>query len=173
MQKSLCHTDPIMLSQFADGEVKPDEAEQIKQHLSDCPDCRKAVNDNHLLSSHFKNYLNLNTSSINLSALETNVLEKIDRKNEILRDKIKRLLFSKKFLIPVSAMASVLFLLLFFSYRFIYRNSDGPVRRFPVQTSAATVPSAIVDSFSGETSAVMIMETPHSRLTILWYNEKV
>ena len=173
MPKSLCHIDPIMLSQYADGEVKSDEAERIRKHLSNCPDCRKALNDNQLLSSHFKNYLNLNTSRINPSALETNVLEKIHQKNEILRDKIKRLLFSKKILIPVAAMASIVFLLLYFSYRFTFLNSDEPIRRFPVQTSAATAPSAIVDSFSGETSAVMIMQTPNSHETILWYNEKV
>ncbi len=173
MQKSLCNTDPIMLSQFLDGEVKPDEAKRIRQHLSDCPKCRKAVNDNHLLSSHFKNYINLNTSLINPSAIETNVLEKIHQKNENLRDKIKRILFSNKILIPASAIASVLVILLYFSYQFIYRNSDGPVNRFAAHTSAVNAPSAIVDSFSGETSAVMIMETPNSRLTILWYNEKV
>ena len=172
MQKNLYHIEPIMLSQFADGEVKPDEAERIKQHLSDCPDCRKAMNDNLFLSSHFNNYISLNTSAINPSALETNVLEKIHYKNEILLDKIKRILFSNKILIPTSAMASVLVILLFFSYQFIYRNSDGPVNRFAVPTSAATAPSAIVDSFSGETTTVMIMETPHSHETILWYNEK-
>jgi len=173
MQKNLCHIKPIMLSQFADGEVKPDEAEQIRQHLSDCPDCRKAVNDNLLLSSHFENYIKLNTSAIHPSIFETNVLSSIRHKNEIVRDKVKHFVFYKKILIPATAMASVLFLLFYFSYRFTYRDSDGPVRRFPVQTSAVTAPSAIVDSFSGETTAVIIMETPNSRETILWYNEKV
>ena len=173
MPKSLCHIDPIMLSHYADGEVKPDEAERIRKHLSDCPDCRKAVKDNQLLSSQFQNYINLNTSAINPSAFETNVLAKIHQKDEILRDKIKHLLFSKKILVPVTAMASVVFLLLYFSYRFTFLNSDEHIRRFPVQTSAVTAPSAIIDSFSGETSAVMIMQTPHSNETILWYNEKV
>ncbi len=173
MQKSLCHIKPIMLSQFTDGEVKPDETERIKQHLSVCPDCCKAVKDNHILASHFQNYINLNTSQINLSAFETDVLEKIHLKKGNLRDKIKSFFYNKRILVPVTAMASVFFLLLFFSYQFIYQDSDGHVSRFSAHTSATSAPSAIVDSFSGDTTAVMIMETPHTRETILWYNEKV
>ena len=33
------------------------------------------------------------------------------------------------------------------------------------------VPSAIINSFTGSVSSVMILETPETREIILWYNE--
>jgi hypothetical protein len=36
----------------------------------------------------------------------------------------------------------------------------------------AYVPSAIIKSFSGSMSSVMVFETPETRQTILWYNEE-
>jgi hypothetical protein len=34
-----------------------------------------------------------------------------------------------------------------------------------------TAPSAIINSFTGSMSSVMIFETPETRQTILWYKE--
>ena len=35
----------------------------------------------------------------------------------------------------------------------------------------APVPSALIDSFTGAVSTVMVLETPETRETILWYSE--
>lgn len=171
MQPNPCPTDPILLSQYTDGELKSDQAEQIRRHLSQCPDCRRQVELNHRLASRLNTVIDQRTAMIDSDALEFETLARMSCQNDNLRNKIRRFLSPGKALIPASVVVCVLFLLLFLTYRFIDQDAGQPVQRAPVQTAAA--PSAIIDSFSGEASAVMIMETPHSRETILWYNENV
>ncbi len=172
MQPNPCPTDPILLSQYTDGELKSDQAEQIRRHLSQCPACRMQVELNRRLASQLNTAIDQHAAMIDSDAFEFETLARMSSQNDNLRNKIRHFLFPRKALIPASVVACVLFLLLFLTYRFIDQDTGQPVQRAPVQTAAAA-PSAIIDSFSGEASAVMIMETPHSRETILWYNENV
>ncbi len=172
MQRNLCHTDPVLLSQYTDGELEPDQADQIRRHLSQCPECRRQVEANRRLASRLNAAINQHEAMIDADAFEFETLARTSSQKDNLRNKIRRFLFSGKALVPASVVACVLFLLLFLTYRFIDQDISQPKHRSPVQTAAAA-PSAIIDSFSGEASAVMIMETPHSRETILWYNENV
>lgn len=71
--------------------------------------------------------------------------------------KFRGLVLSKRLLIPATAVAIIL--LLFFN---LTRDS-----------ATVSGPSAIIDFFNGETSSIIILDTPKSRHTILWISEGI
>ena len=146
--------DQSLIDRFFDKELGQDEYARISKHLSSCPSCQKTLQENKAISALFKTRLNKEFSQTNLDDLEDRVLDLIQKKRTRWWEKLGGLFVPKRLLIPAAAMAAIL---LFFS-----------ITRQPALVSA---PSAIVKSFSGEVSSVMIIETPKSRNTIIWYSE--
>ena len=153
MENDLKFCNPEKASRFFDGELETDEHAYMAEHLKTCPVCREKVEDFQSISERVKAYISEAYNKDN-EELEEKIIEAIRKKEAPWWIRGKELLFSKKLLIPVGVAIS--FLLIFFM---TFGNSA--VRR----------PSAIITSLSGSGTSVVIMETPRSHQTILWFNE--
>jgi anti-sigma factor RsiW len=155
MKKDTDKCNPVLLNRFFDGEARDDEHARISQHLRDCPFCRKSFQKNQTLSLFLKAGVDRAVSQTDFASVEDTVLRKI-RKNQVpWGTKIRELFASRRFLIPAAAMATLIFLVISFT---------------PPHPSVSG-PSAIVSSVTGDISSVMIIETPGTRQTIIWFNE--
>ncbi|MBL7171511.1 MAG: anti-sigma factor [Pseudomonadota bacterium] len=154
MKKGHHECDAELIGRYFDGEISQEEYDSISRHLKDCPSCQKILQDNQAISTLFRDSLEREVSQASFAALETRVLDRIREKENPWRERLTKLLFSNKLLIPATAVAA---LILFFA----------------IQRAPTTVPdpSAIIEAFSGEVSSVIIIETPKSRQTIIWYKE--
>ena len=154
MKKFGNECDPSLIDRFFDKELSHDEHTRIMKHLTDCSVCQKRVQDNQAISALFKASLDKEISQTNFDGLEERAVDLVRKKEIAWWKKFIDLSLPRKLVIPAAAMAAIL---LFFC-----------LTRNPVPVSA---PSAIVTSFSGEVSSVIIIETPKSRQTIVWYTE--
>ena len=152
-EKTTC--DPTTLSRFFDGELGPDDHARIEKHLKRCPSCKRSLRADESIRAVFKDGLADELSHAHVKELEERVIGRVRSKGLSWRMKLRAFFASKRFYVPAGAMATAL--ILFFS-----------VVRGP---SPEPGPSAIIKSFTGEISSVMIIETPKSHQTILWFNE--
>ncbi len=155
MKNEHINCDPSLLSLFFDQELPPAEHERVIVHLKDCPACRKELRDIRAVSSMFRAGLENNTLQAGLLNIERSVIDRIKRKKEPWWNRFSNILTSRKFVIYAAGAAAMLVI------------SVSGIRHSAIEAG----PSAIVDSFTGETSSVMIMETPESQHTIIWFNE--
>ncbi len=160
MNKSQDICNPIVLHRFFDNELGPEEHARTREHVRQCPSCQESLQKNRSLSDLFVRSVEKAVSQTNFDALEKQVLSRVEsgkRKKEKGKRKKENLFsgFSRRILVPAAAMAGIV--LLVFSL-------TGP-------PESAPGPSAIINSFTGDISSVMIMETPKSRQTIIWFNE--
>lgn len=149
--------DPILLCHYFDRELGPEDKENVDEHLKTCPSCQKALQDHRLISSHFRADLKAELSQTNMESLEKSVLNIVQDRRAFWWTKISDLLFLKRVYIPATALAAAL--VIFFT-----------VLYYPVSPSG---PSAIVTSLTGQSSSVMIFETPNTQQTILWFTEEL
>jgi len=154
MKKAHVECDQNLIDRFFDRELGQDEYHRIGKHLEDCPTCQKMLRDNQAISTLFRASLDREISRAGLDRLEESVLDLVRQKKAPWWKRFAEQFVLKRPLIPATAVALVA---LFFIIE------RGPVR--------GSDPSAIVKSFSGETSSVMIIEAPKSRQTIIWYKE--
>ncbi len=154
MKKAYGECDEELIGRYLDGEISQEEYDRISIHLKDCPSCQKILRDNQDISTVLREVLGREVSQADFADLETRVLGQIRQKENPWWERISKLVFSAKLLIPASAIAA---LILFFA-----------ITRGPATISG---PSAVIEAFSGEVSSVMIIETPKSRQTIIWYKE--
>jgi len=154
MKKDDITCDAALIGRFFDSELGLDEDAQVGRHLKNCPSCQKELRENEAISALFKAGLDDQLSQIDLSDLEPRVLELIQRNGVPWWMRLRNMFVSKRFLVPATAIAIIL---LFFS-----------LTRHPVTLSK---PSAIIDSFTGEISSLIIFETPKSHQTILWFSD--
>lgn len=147
--------DPTLLNRFLDQELAPDEHARIRNHLKDCPACQKAVRDNQSVTSLFKTGLDEALAHVNLEDMEARVLALIHTRRAPWWMKLRNLCVSKKFYVPATAVAAGLVLFL-------------ALVRHPAPVPG---PSAIINSFEGDVTSVMILETHKSHQTILWFKE--
>lgn len=154
MKKFGNECDPSLIDRFFDKELSHDEHARIMKHLTHCSLCQKRFQDNQAISALFKAGLDKEISQANLDDLEERVVALVHKKEIVWWKKFVDLSLPKKLVIPAAAVSAIL---LFFC---LTRNL-APV----------SVPSAIVKSFSGEFTSVIIIETPKSRQTIAWYTE--
>ena len=152
---TLTSCDPVMLNRYFDQELGPDESEQIGEHLKTCPSCQKALRDNQVISTYFREGLNEELSLADFEALEKRVLNRVQSRQALWWNKISDLFVLKKIYVPATAVAAAL--VLFFTVLYYPAAPNGP--------------SAIITSLSGQISSVMIFETPKAHQTVLWYNE--
>jgi len=154
MKKAHHHCDEELIGRYLDGEVSRKEHDQLSRHLEGCPTCQKILQDNQAISTVFRDNLEREASQADFSVLETRVLDQIRQKENPWWKRIAKRFSSIRILIPATALAA---LILFFA-----------ITRSPTTISG---PSAIIEAFSGEVSSVMIIETPKSHQTIIWYKE--
>ena len=148
--------DEILIDRYLDGDLDAGEKARIEAHLAGCRPCRRRVDAMAAFSQDLRDRVHRVTESVDFIALEKQVLNKALRQHRS-RSGISRFVASLKYAIPAAVTASLLIF-------FVYSNFVGKPAPTPV-------PSAIINSFTGSMSSVMIFETPKTRQTILWYNE--
>ena len=155
MKKSSSNCDPVMVSRFFDKELDPADDASVDRHINSCRSCREMLDDLKTLSKEVREHLT-EICDTDCASIEKSLLATICRKKIPLGERVKEVLFSKKVWIPVTAVAS---LLIVFFTMFQPAGDNGP--------------SAIIASLSGDVSSVVIIETPQTRQTILWFNEEL
>jgi hypothetical protein len=146
--------DTEMISRFYDKELEPDEYIRVKEHIHSCNSCREILNDLENISEQVKEHLSDSVLKTQFAGIEGDVINCIRHKEKPWFFKLINMLISKKMLVPATAMASIILVFAIF-----------------FRTPVSSGPSAIVSSLSGDSSSVIIMETPNTRQTILWFNE--
>ena len=148
--------DPKRVSLFFDQELPPEEHDRVSRHLNNCPVCQKELQDMQAVSKMFRAEMEADVFQAGLYNLERSVMDQIKRKKTPWWERLANTFISFKFLVPAAAAVAMLVI-------------SVSVSRY---SAIEAGPSAIVDSFTGETSSVMIMETPDSQHTIIWFNEE-
>jgi anti-sigma factor RsiW len=146
--------DENLLCRYMDDDLLPAEQAQVEEHLDRCHQCRQQVAAMHRFSKHLCDRVRQAADDVDFTALEKSVLNKALRQRHP-RGGWATFFASLKYTIPATIAAGLLF---FFGYS---QFMSEPV----------TAPSAIINSFTGSMSSVMIFETPETRQTILWYKE--
>ena len=147
--------DPKLIDRYCDEELSIEESNSIKAHLNSCSACRDMIEGHHKITEAFRTDINHAYAHTNFDRVEEQIIRKIRKERLKEPPWFQRLFFSKSFYMPVSALTVAL--LIFF---FIY----NPLSPEPV-------PSALINSFTGSISSAMIIETPETRHTILWFSE--
>ena len=147
--------NPILLNLLYDGELSPEEDARVRDHVKNCETCRKEIEKNESISHHFKERLNRELSLVNQDALERIIVDRVREKKEPSRAGFGNIFSPMRFLVPAAAVAAVAF--------FFFFTTQGPAPN--------STPSAIINSFTGDVSSVMILETPETHQTIIWINE--
>ena len=148
--------DDDLLVRCLDNDLNADEKTELAAHLKACGHCRRQLSVMEGFSHDLRSRVDQAAEAVDFTAMEKDVLTKGLR---TYRAGNEGLGFFKalKYGIPAAVTAG---LLLFFGYN-----------QCMVQANPA--PSAIINSFTGSMSSVMIFETPETRQTILWYTEDV
>lgn len=146
--------DERLLYRYLDGDLLPAEQTKLAAHLDTCRQCRRQVTAMTDFSQDLRQRVQQATDEVDFMALEKEVLNKALRQRRP-QGGLSAFFASLKYVIPATVTAG---LLIFFGYS-----------HFMIKP--APVPSAIINSFTGSMSSVMIFETPETRQTILWYNE--
>lgn len=147
--------DPTLLNLLYDGELSQEEGVRLRDHLKTCQTCRKELERNESISQHFKDELNREISLINQAALERAIVDRVREKRAPSRAGFWNIFSPMRFLVPAAAVAAMAL--------FFFFTTNGPAPN--------SSPSAIINSFTGDVSSVMILETPETHQTIIWINE--
>ncbi|UCG79777.1 MAG: zf-HC2 domain-containing protein [Desulfobacterales bacterium] len=154
IRKNLC--DLILLSRYADQETNPEETRQIQAHLLSCPECRQALAEQRQLAELLQQGVSAAQQGVDFDRLEKRILT-VDRRRSRIWSDIREGVLSWKVALPVATAAAAL-ILFFFTPLFQQPSPSGP--------------SAIINSFTGRVTSVMILETPRSQQTVIWYSEE-
>lgn len=147
--------DEIRLNLYLDGSLGANEMAWMDAHLKDCPSCRRQAALLSGFAENFRRRVQQATDAVDLVALEKQVLTKTLLRHRS-PNSFAHFLTWMKYIIPISLTAGLL--VYFVHTTYIVKSSP--------------VPSAIINSFTGSVSSVMIFETPETRQTILWYHEE-
>lgn len=148
------HCDDDLMSRALDDDLNADEKKRLTDHLETCQPCRRQLDALTGFTKDLRSRVDQAADAVDFTALEKDVLTKALRQHRSTNHGAG-FLKTLKYSIPAAVTAG---LLLFFGYHH-YMLNTGPV------------PSAIINSFTGTMSSVMIFETPETRQTILWYTE--
>ena len=147
-----CQKEQLM--DYLDNELGTRERATVREHLQHCPSCQQVVRQGRSLSALFRKSMDDELSAAPLKSVEHAVLARVQQKTEEHSGK-RTALWLKRALVPAGALAAASFLF-FIMY--------GPSEK-------SKEPSAIINSFTAEAASVMILETPTTRQTILWFQE--
>ena len=145
------HCDEQLLSRHIDGETTPQETRRIDSHLQHCAGCRHYVRQQKELAQQLRREVTAAQRAVDFNRLQAEITGAAGR-----RPMLRETLFSWKLMLPVAATAALA--LFFFTSLF--------------QPAAPAGPSAIINSFTGKVSSVMILETPQNHHTVIWYSEE-
>lgn len=144
------------ISRYIDGELPRKHLRQIRQHLDTCPACRE-------IAAQFRNA----TRSFNeLTDLPGGVAIDPARLYRTMGKPVEKPArpwsgrFFSRPVRPFLAAAASIAVLFFISVYALKHDGAAPAS-----------PSAIVTSINTEYNAVMILETPETHHTIIWYSE--
>ena len=143
--------DEALLSRYIDGETAPEDTRQIERHLPHCPGCRQFVQQQGQLARQLRREVTAARQAVDFDRLERQITGAAAAR----RWQPRHWLLSWKLWLPVAATAAVG---LFFFTSLFQPPPAGP--------------SAIINSFTGKVSSVMILETPQRHHTVIWYSEE-
>ena len=148
--------EPMLLNRFLDGELDADEFAIVRTHIQACSACRAFVAESKKLSVLINDGIKGVVDPRVLELLDVKVRHLINHKKLRHRFRFQDLFLGRWFWVPAMAMVG---LLIFFSW-------DPP----PAMDAG---PSAIVASVEGDVSSLVIMETPETHQTIIWFKEAI
>ena len=149
--------DQRLLSRYYDGELDSARHEQVARHLEGCPQCRRELEALARLSANVTAAVSAAADQAPLEGLDARIIERIRKEAPAAEGTWLRRLLLPRRLVPAAAVV-----IAFIAVGLSLRMPDD-----------AAEPSAIVESFSGSVSTVMIVETPETRQTILWFEEEI
>jgi hypothetical protein len=147
--------DPLLVSRFHDQELDMEASDRLRAHLDTCSSCRQVLEDHRRIAENFRSAVAGERTRLDADTFEKTLFHQMGVRAAERRFGLLELITGKKFYIPAAALAATLILFFTFFY----------------PAGAPSSPSAIVTSFSGDISSVMIFETPETHQTILWFNE--
>jgi hypothetical protein len=146
--------DDVRLNLYLDGDLGDSETAWMEAHLKDCPSCRRQAATLTAFAQAFRERVHQAADTVDFVGLEKKILTQTLPRHRP-PSRLLTFMASMKYILPATLAAGVLIF-------FVYAN---------YMVKPAPVPSAIINSFTGSVSSVMIFETPETRQTILWYNE--
>ncbi len=153
MDKQYSSCDEQLIYRYFDKDMDPEENARFQNHLGVCKTCSMQLEHLKNQAEALADRINEESEKADFYALEKKVLGEIRRKNRSFFN-WKDVLF-KKIYVPATVAVAMTVLV---SFYYFYMPLYSP-------------PSAIINSFTGEFSSVMILETPETKQTILWINE--
>ncbi|MFC1886343.1 zf-HC2 domain-containing protein [Thermodesulfobacteriota bacterium] len=147
--------NPALLNRFLDQEVGADEKERVKQHVNTCPICQKVIKDNRSLTHIFKTYLDQTVSDTDTGVAEEKIAALFRQKKTGWWTQFQNAYRVNIRLVPLTAMVAALVICLSLIKHNI--NESGP--------------SAIINSFAGNVSSVIFLETKNTHQTIIWFDD--
>jgi hypothetical protein len=144
--------DEVRLSLYLDGELGENETGWMDAHLKDCAVCHQKAATTVAFAQAFRRRVKAAADTIDFVALEKQVIKRT-LPRYVPRSALVSFLDAMKIGIPALLVAGGL---LFFIYTQYIANPEPE-------------PSAIIHSFTGSVSSVMVFETAETRDTILWY----
>jgi anti-sigma factor RsiW len=148
--------DEILLNRYLDKDFDEVGKARMQAHMGCCQQCRRQVAAMRALSDDLRDQVKHVCDGVDFLTLEKQVVYKARRKGHS-RGAFSAFMASFKYTLPATVAVGIV---LFFVYTHFVPKP-------------APLPSAIIHSFTGSVSSVMIFETPETRQTILWYNEEI
>ncbi|MCF8113068.1 MAG: zf-HC2 domain-containing protein [Desulfotignum sp.] len=142
------------ISRYIDGELPRHQLKKIRQHLDTCPACRELAAQFRDAARSFNELADLPGVDIDPARLYRTIKKPAEKPAGL---RIGRF-FSRPVRHSLAAAASIA-VLVFISMYALKNDSPAPAG-----------PSAIVTSIDTDYTAVMILETPGTHHTIIWYS---
>ncbi len=142
------------ISRFIDGELSRQEIRQIRQHLDTCSACRHLAAQFQRITRTFDELTEPTGWGIDAERLYQALEKRVEKPA-----RPRKLRFFSHPVRPLLALASIAALLVIGVFAL---KNDG---------MSPNGPSAIVTSIDTEYTAVMILETPDTHHTIIWYSD--
>ena len=148
------HCDEALLYRYLDGDLDGDERRRMLAHLDACPSCVQRATTLSAFGEAFRQRVRHAADKVAFTVLEKTVVGDALRQRHAHYGRPTRFR-AWRTMVPATIGAA---LLIFLGYSMLMPPSTAP-------------PSAVIMSFTGSMSSVMIFETPETRQTILWYTE--
>lgn len=156
MKENRFECDQMMLSLMRDGELGANDMALAEAHVRDCELCRKILADHQSVADTFATGLQDAYSHVNERKLDQEIMDRVRKSKTPWWAGVFDWIPARHLLIPATAVAAVVVI---------------SISMFTFRPAAMNGPSAIIDSFSGDVTSVVFLETPETRQTIIWYTE--
>lgn len=154
--KEHCRTyDLNILGAFADNELAPDQADDIRRHVDTCPDCSRMVEKIRSLSDEAARAVSVGIQGIDADKLAQGVGRRVADSGSGRGKKVFDYFSIKSYVKIATVAAMAVIAVVFYQGR-------------PVSTPE---PSAIVTSVDAGMASVMIFETQNTSHTVIWFTE--